>query len=163
MNRLKRILSLAAAGAALSLFAACGGSDEPAPSAAQALSEEGVVVLTANDQMKFSQTEIRAKAGEVLKLRLTNIGKMPKQAMSHNWALLTPMSDSEINAFAIKAANNPPSYLPKDASAVIAHTAMLGGGESDTIEFTVPPAGSYPFICTFPGHAMIMRGVLVSQ
>jgi len=63
----------------------------------------------------------------------------------------------------MKAANNPPSYLPQDQSAIIVHTAMLGGGESDTIEFTAPPAGTYPFICTFPGHYAIMRGKLVSE
>ena len=32
------------------------------------------------------------------------------------------------------------------------------------ITFTAPAApGSYPYICTFPGHWRIMRGVLVVE
>ena len=141
------------------LLSACGGSSktEAAPT------DPGTIELTANDQMKFSQSEIRVKAGATVKLRFANVGKMPKQAMSHNWMLLTPMSDGDINALGMKAANNPPTYLPQDGSAIIAHTAMLGAGESDIIEFTAPPAGTYPFICSFPGHYAIMRGKLISE
>ena len=35
---------------------------------------------------------------------------------------------------------------------------MLGGGESDTITFNPPEPGVYTFICTFPGHYMLMMG-----
>jgi azurin len=36
---------------------------------------------------------------------------------------------------------------------LIAYTEMIGGGETSTVEFTVPEtAGDYDFICTFPGH-----------
>jgi len=159
MRSIRNILNPSIAGIAMLFLSACGGSSETEA----APSEPGVIELTANDQMKFSQSEIRVKAGETVKLRLANVGKMPKQAMSHNWVLIQPMSDGEINALGMKAANNPPSYLPQDQSAIIVHTAMLGGGESDTIEFTAPPAGTYPFICTFPGHYAIMRGKLVSE
>ena len=43
---------------------------------------------------------------------------------------------------------------------MVAHTKLLGGGESDEITFTAPAAGEYPFICTFPGHFAIMQGVM---
>lgn len=162
MRPIRNILKPSIAGTALLLLAACGGSSEtgaaPGDPAGQAAIE-----VTANDQMKFSQSEIRVKAGQTVTLRLVNVGKMPKQAMSHNWVLLQPMSDGELNSLGMKAANNPPSYLPGDQSAIIAHTAMLGSGESDTIEFIAPPVGAYPFICTFPGHYAIMRGNLVSE
>jgi azurin len=50
---------------------------------------------------------------------------------------------------------------PEDADKVIAATKMLGPGETDTVSFTAPAAGTYDYICTFPGHAMAgMRGVL---
>ena len=38
---------------------------------------------------------------------------------------------------------------------------MIGGGESDTITFTAPKKGSYTYICTFPGHYGLMKGVLI--
>jgi uncharacterized cupredoxin-like copper-binding protein len=44
---------------------------------------------------------------------------------------------------------------------MIAHTALLAPGGSETIEFTAPAAGSYTFVCTYPGHyGGGMKGVL---
>nr|WP_278022779.1 plastocyanin/azurin family copper-binding protein [Flavobacterium ginsengisoli] len=39
----------------------------------------------------------------------------------------------------------------------------MGGGEEDTIEFTIDKKGSYPFICSFPGHVAMMKGVLIVE
>ena len=114
--------------------------------------------------MQFNVTEIRAKAGEEIRIVFTNIGKMPKQAMSHNWVLLKPMDLSAFNAWAMSAATKAPAYLPDDKSAILTSTKMLGPGESDTIEFTAPSqAGKYPFLCTFPGHFAIMKGKLIVE
>ena len=51
------------------------------------------IEITANDQMKFSLATIEAKAGEELKIKLTNIGTLPKEAMGHNWVLLKSGND----------------------------------------------------------------------
>ena len=51
-------------------------------------------------------------------------------------------------------------YIP-DSDETIAFTKMLGGGESTTISFTAPESGTYTYICSFPGHYMIMRGELI--
>ena len=45
----------------------------------------------------------------------------------------------------------------------IAHTKMLGGGESDTIEFDAPAPGTYTFMCTFPGHYALMQGKFIVE
>lgn len=119
------------------------------------------VTITSNDAMQFNLKEIAAKPGETIRLTLKHVGKMPKTAMGHNWVLVKPMTPAEFNAFAMACAPKAPVYLPDDRSAVLAHTKILGGGESDTIEFTVPAeAGDYPFLCTFPGHFAMMKGVL---
>lgn len=123
-----------------------------------------MIEVTANDAMKFSVGEIRVKPGESLRIAFSNVGKMPKQSMAHNWVLLKPMNSGDINAFGMKAAANPPSYLPADSQSVIAHTKMLGGGESDYVDFQAPSEpGVYPFICTFPGHYALMRGQLIVE
>ena len=44
---------------------------------------------------------------------------------------------------------------------VIAHTTVVGGGESVTIEFAAPAVGEYDFLCSFPGHAALMKGKFV--
>lgn len=153
-------------GAAL-LLTGCGKSEAPAagaPAAAQAPAADGVksVMITADDTMKFNVTEIRAQAGEKVRVTFKNLGRMPKQAMGHNWVLLVPMADSEVLALAQGAAARTPDYLPADAAKILAHTKLLGPNESDTVEFTAPAApGEYPFVCTFPGHAALMRGKLI--
>lgn len=170
MNIRNRLFLATLVGASLAL-AGCGRSDAPssrkdasAPVAATEPAADGkrVVDLTADDTMKFNLTEIRAKAGEALRITLKNIGRMPKQAMSHNWVLVKPMTDAELNAFGMAASSKAPDYLPADRSQVLAATKLLGGGESDSIEITAPATpGEYPFICTFPGHFAIMKGKLI--
>ena len=162
MNLLTRIPLVLVAGSTL-LFCGCGKSAAPASSAAAAPAD-GIrtVEITANDAMKYSLTEIRARPGEKIRIALTNLGRMPKQTMGHNWVLLTPRDDAAVLALANSVASRMPDYLPEDKSAVLAHTRILGGGESDTIEFTVPvEPGDYPFLCTFPGHAALMKGRLI--
>lgn len=144
----------------------CNNSASTSESPADAIPDDGVrlVSITANDTLQFNVTEIKAKSGEKLRIRLTNIGKMPKQSMAHNWVLLKPMDTPAINAFGIQASAAGPEYLPKDKSQIIAHTKMLGPGESDLIELTAPAAsGQYPFICSFPGHYAVMKGILIVE
>jgi azurin len=123
-----------------------------------------VIEITANDQMKFSLTTIEAKAGEQLKVVLTNVGTLPKEAMGHNWVLLKAGTDGNaFSAAAITAKDK--DYIPDSMKdSVIAHTALLGPRKSDEVSFTVPPAGEYPFICSFPAHfAVGMKGTLISK
>ena len=119
-----------------------------------------VVEITANDQMKFSITAIEAKSGEQLKVVLTNIGSIPKEAMGHNWVLLKPGSDVAAFSMAASTAKDK-DYVPdalKDQ--VIAHTKVLGPKQSDEVTFTAPAPGEYPFLCSFPGHFALMKGTL---
>jgi azurin len=164
--KLLQLLTLSSVVGGALLLAGCGKSEAPAagaaPAAAPAADGVHTVAITADDAMKFSVTEIRAQPGEKLRVSLKNVGRMPKQAMAHNWVLLVAMPDSEVLALAQGAAARMPEYLPADASKILAHTRLLGPNESDTIEFAAPAApGEYPFVCTFPGHAALMRGKLI--
>ena len=138
-----------------------------APAASTARAPAGaprVVEITANDQMKFSVTTIEAKAGEQLKVVLTNTGTLPKEAMGHNWVLLQAGSDAMAFSTAAVTAKDK-DYIPDSMKdKVIAHTALLGPRKSDEVTFTVPPAGEYPFLCSFPAHfAVGMKGTLISK
>ncbi|QED39042.1 azurin [Antarcticibacterium arcticum] len=120
------------------------------------------ISLTGDDQMRFNKKEIRVRAGQTVKLTLEHVGKMEKNVMGHNFVLLSQGTD--INQFgqqAVQAANN--DYIPQGSSNVIAHTKMIGGGESVTIEFEAPAAGTYDFICSFPGHYAVMRGKFIVE
>lgn len=120
------------------------------------------ITLRGDDQMRFDKKEIRVREGQTVRLTFEHVGKMARNVMGHNFVLLAPGTD--INQFgqeAVKAADN--DYIPQNANQVIAHTKMLGGGESTTIEFVAPKAGTYDFICSFPGHYAIMRGKFIVQ
>jgi len=117
------------------------------------------VELTANDQLKFDKIELHVKANETVKLTLKNIGTMPKESMGHNFVLLKDGTD--LASFAAEAVGAPEN-VPQNNAAVITHTKILGPGESETIEFKVP-AGSYTYICSFPGHYLTMTGVLIAE
>lgn len=141
----------------------------PAQSAAPAAApnitpdETGIVHLTAADQMRYSAGRITVKAGQVLTVELKNIGTLPKEAMGHNFVVLKPGTDPV--AFATKGipAKATDYVSPDAADQVIAHTKLLGPGESDTIKIESLAPGVYPFVCTFPGHAALMKGELVVE
>lgn len=122
-----------------------------------------VVEIEGNDMMKFSVTNITARPGEQLTVRLRVVGKMPKMAMAHNFVLLTANADAAAfaNAAAMAGAT---AYIPAARKGdVLANTAMAGAGETVEVTFKAPAtAGTYTFLCSFPGHfAAGMRGTLV--
>lgn len=157
------------------ILAACGKKEESAASsassspasstAAPAAASAGTFELTANDAMKFSTNRIEVKAGQDVKITLTNIGTMPKTAMGHNFVLLKKGVDPKTVADAAVAAQAT-DYVPANMSdQIIAHTKLLGPKQSDEITFKAPTEpGEYPFLCTFPAHFLSgMKGVLVVQ
>lgn len=49
----------------------------------------------------------------------------------------------------------------KTKDRIIANTPMSAPGETVEVTFTAPSTvGDYPFICTFPGHYMTMKGTM---
>ncbi|MCF0050156.1 azurin [Dyadobacter sp. LJ53] len=121
------------------------------------------IVIKGSDAMQFDLKEIKVKAGQKVKLTLTHSGKLAKAAMGHNWVLLKPGTD--VAAFGSKAAAaRETEYIPKsEAASIIAHTKLVGGGESDTVEFTAPAKGTYTYICSFPGHYALMKGTFIVE
>jgi len=120
------------------------------------------VVITATDQMKYDVVSIPATHGETLRIRLKAVGTMPKLAMSHNVVLLKAGTNAQ--AFADKAISaRATAFIPAELKAqVIASTSLIADGEATEVTFTVPAAGRYDFLCTFPGHfAVGMKGVLI--
>jgi azurin len=131
--------------------------------AAKAAAAGRTIELTGGDDMKFNKTTIEAKPGETLHVVLKSIGTIPKIAMGHNFVALKLGAD--VTEF-VKASMNArdTEFVPADLKAqVLAATKIAGPGETVEVTFKVPAkAGSYPFMCTFPGHyAAGMKGMLV--
>ncbi|NNC88437.1 MAG: Azurin [Akkermansiaceae bacterium] len=126
-------------------------------------SEALKITITGNDLMQYDIKTFEAKAGQTIELTFKNIGVLPKEAMGHNVVVLKAGTD--IPKFAMAGATQREGdFLPAEQEfkdQMIAHTKILGPGESETITFTAPGAGTYDYICTFPGHFGVMRGTMV--
>lgn len=118
------------------------------------------LALSGNDMMQFDKSELMAQAGEKITLTFRHVGQLDRRVMGHNFVLLTPGTDITGFANEAAAAGESADWIPNDGVQVIAHTKMLGGGQTDVITFEAPEPGVYDFICSFPGHSGMMRGTL---
>lgn len=135
-------------------------SDSTAATAADTAGAR-TIKLTASDQMRYNLTSIEAKPGETLTVELTNTGSLPKEAMAHNWVLLKPGNDPM--AFSAAAATHKDEgYIPASLkNEIIAFIPLQGPHETGSVTFKAPDQpGEYPFLCSFPGHAALMKGTL---
>ena len=120
------------------------------------------VTITSNDGMRFDVRKINVSSGQKVRVTLTHTGKLDKRIMGHNVVFLT--NGVKPSAFAVKAAAaRDNDYIPEGTTEVIAHTKMIGGGETTVIEFIAPEAGTYNYICSFPGHYAMMKGKLIVE
>ncbi|WP_109125248.1 azurin [Dyella sp. C11] len=122
--------------------------------------------IEASDAMQFNQKTITvAKTCKQFTMTLKHVGKLPKASMGHNWVLGTAADEQAIITDGMKAGAEQ-NYIKPGDPRVIAHTKLIGGGESDSV--TVPvsklKAGeTYAYFCTFPGHAALMEGTLTLE
>jgi azurin len=127
------------------------------------MAAECATTIEGSDAMQFNQKTITVpKTCKSFKVTLKHTGKMPKTAMGHNWVLSHSADESGVIADGMKAGADNNYEKPGDAR-IIAHTKLIGGGESDTATINVGKlkAGEqYAFFCTFPGHAALMKGTL---
>jgi azurin len=129
-----------------------------------ALAQDKVCALqiTANDTMLYDKKELDVPADcTQVRLTLTHVGKLPARAMGQNWVLVRTQDVATV-ANAGRSAQLHNDYLVPNDSRVIAATHIIGGGQSTTITFPtagLSPGGDYTFLCTFPGHSILMKGV----
>ena len=128
-----------------------------------AFADQCTLEISGNDQMQFDKKELTvSKSCKTVTVVLKHAGKLPRNVMGHNWAL-TKTADMQAAANEGIAAGLDNAYIKPGDARVIAHTKMLGGGESDTITFDISklaPGQDYTYFCSFPGHAALMKGVL---
>ncbi len=142
-----------------SLLAACGG-EEPAPTPAPASSGQAVTleIGSKGEELLFDKDTLSAPAGSKITLTFKN----NSTALLHNWVLIKPGTNEQVSNDGL-AAGEAKGYLKDNDPNVLAHTKMVKAGESDTITFDAPAKGQYPYICTFPGHHVLMKGILTIE
>lgn len=112
--------------------------------------------------MRFDVQKIKLDKGQKVKLTLNNVAPEDAAAMKHNF-VVTKESDAKSVANKGMKAGKDAGYLPEDKSKILAHTEVLDQGDQTTIEFSLDKAGTYKYICTYPGHYPTMKGTIKVQ
>lgn len=117
--------------------------------------------ITGNDQMQYDKQALAAPAScKQITLTLHHSGKLPKEAMGHNWVLVNA-ADLAAVANAGMGAGLASDYVAPGDKRVLAHTKVIGGGDTTSVSFSsslLKQSGSYSYLCTFPGHNALMHG-----
>ena len=123
---------------------------------------EDVTELTlapdATNPLMYDKKTLTAKAGKI-KITLDNKSAIPQP---HNIMVLKPGTKDKVIALA-NAMLTDPNAMAKDfvpeSPDILQHSKLIQPGQSGFIEITLE-AGEYPYLCTFPGHSILMNGVL---
>ena len=114
-------------------------------------------IQTLKEQMKYDRRAFAVAPG--MKVRL--VFKNP-DAMDHNLIMVQPGATAEIAmaSMMLGAQGIEKDWTPESDKILFA-TEMLSIDEEDTIEFTAPTERAiYEYLCTYPGHWMLMNGVM---
>lgn len=140
----------------------------PAPAAAPAEASGDVAEITikpdAANPLAYDTKAFSVKAGQTVKLTFDN--KHPTVPQPHNVVIGVPGSKDKLLAAAMQMAADPQGmakgYIPETPD-ILFHTKLLQPNQVEVLEFTAPAVGEYPYLCTFPGHGMIMNGIMTVE
>ena len=150
--KLRFWISGVALASALAL-AACGGGDGGTAAGGGA----NLNISTAGEALQFAPAALSATAGQPAKVTFKN----GSAAQKHNWVLVKGGDDvAQKVDDAGAAAGEAAGYIPTDPN-IVSSVKLLNGAETGSASFTAPAAGTYTFLCTFPGHYVAgMKGTL---
>ena len=84
--------------------------------------------------------------------------------MPHNLLILSPGSFEKVGKAADEMMSQPDGFekhFVPEMPEVLFATPLINRHETFVLKFKAPEApGDYPFICSFPGHWRMMKGIL---
>lgn len=140
----------------------------PAPVAATgskpATVADCATTIEGNDAMQYNADSITIPAScTQFTITLKHAGAMAVNVMGHN---VVVAREADMAGIAADGMSLTPEHVKPDDARIIAHTRMVGGGESASVTFDVAKVkdgGPFKFFCSFPGHLALMQGNLVVQ
>lgn len=117
------------------------------------------VRVAMRDGMRFDPPRFKLNPGDEVIIQLENAD--PTHQM-HNFIVAQPGKREEVVRLALTmGAQGMAKHFAPESPAVIAHSILLAPEKVQQIQFKLPDApGVYPYICTFPGHGMVMYGAI---
>ena len=129
----------------------------------QLLAAECSVTVDSTDQMSYNTKAIEIdKSCKTFTINLEHSGSLPKAVMGHN-LVVSKEADAQPIATDGLSAGIDKNYLKDGDARVIAHTKVIGAGETDALALDVTKldaAEKYAFFCSFPGHISMMKGTV---
>ena len=121
-----------------------------------------ITIKSVPERLLFDVREFTVKSGAPVKLIFENPDVTP-----HNLLVVQPGAADEVGMAGNEMAKLPDGmakgFIP-DSPKILEKTRMLMQNESQTLRFKAPAApGRYPYICTFPGHWLVMKGEMVVE
>ncbi len=118
-----------------------------------------VTISSVPERMSFDVKSFVARPGQPVKLVFKN-----PDAMQHNLVIVKPGALEEVGIAGNEMAKDPEGikkdFVPK-SDKVLHATKLIDPQATATLRFLAPKEpGSYPYVCTFPGHWPIMNGVI---
>jgi len=119
------------------------------------------VEISGNDLMQYDKRELAVPATcKEITVTLHHAGKQPREAMGHDWVLVKTADLAAVDQAGLTA-GLADDYLKPGDQRVLAHTRVIGGGETTSVTFPasiLTKGGDYSYLCTFPGHSALMHG-----
>lgn len=110
-------------------------------------------------KMVFDKELFEVPAGKTVSLLFDNRDQMP-----HNVLILEPGSEEKVGTAADNMASLQDGYernFTPEMKEVLFSTPLVGSSQVYQLDFTAPDKpGDYPFICSFPGHWRMMKGIM---
>lgn len=119
--------------------------------------------VDANDAMQFNVKNVTVpQSCKTFTVTLKHTGRLARNVMGHDFVITSAADKAGVDADGAKAGldNN---YIKPGDTRVIAHTKVIGGGETTSVAFksALLKAGTpYVFFCSFPGHSFVMHGTI---
>jgi hypothetical protein len=117
------------------------------------------VKMLMRDGLRFDPPRFSAEPGRQLVIDLEN---EDSSHQSHNFLLIRPGKLKEIVELAMALGEKGPSesFIPRSTD-ILLHSAVLDPEKKSRISVDLPTEpGVYPYVCTMPGHGMVMYGAL---
>ena len=138
-------------------------SEQPKPAPTASVPEKTaphveIQIASVANEMRFDKMALTVPAGTEVHLTLKNNATM--STLPHNWVLVQTGTEASVAAAGLKR-GEPAGYIDVFDHDMLAFTPLAKPGETTEVTFTAPSdTGTYPYICTMPGHYMLMKGLL---
>jgi azurin len=114
-------------------------------------------IESVGDTMTFDKTAMTVPKNSQVHIVFKNNAKL--ETLPHNWVLVHEGTEARVAADGL-ALGLDAGYTPSSDD-VLASVPMAARGATTEATFIAPKfSGKYPYICTVPGHYLMMKGVL---